>query len=79
MVLSSQKELEDAEDAMKGRDVFNEKPPPKELLTIFEINKAITTSLPKNVVWNHFLSSICCPKLLACKGSMYGFKGFEIN
>jgi hypothetical protein len=74
----SQRELEDANDAMKGCDVFNEKPPPKELLTISEIGNN-TTSLPENVVWNHFVSSICCPKLLACNGVVYGSKGFEVN
>jgi peptidylprolyl isomerase domain and WD repeat-containing protein 1 len=45
----------DVEDVTKGCDVFNEKPPPKEFLTIFEIGKTITTSLPKNMVWNHFV------------------------
>jgi peptidylprolyl isomerase domain and WD repeat-containing protein 1 len=79
MVLSSRREPEDAEDATKGRDVFNEKPPPEELLTISEIGKATTTSLPENVVWNHFLYSKCCPKLPACKGAVYGSEGFEVN
>lgn len=48
----SRREPEDAEDASKGRDVFNEKPPPEELLAISDIGKLTTTSLPENVVWN---------------------------
>ncbi len=31
------------------------------------------------MVWNHFVSSICCLKLHACKGVVYGFKGFELT
>lgn len=77
--MSSQRKLKDAEDGTKGHDVFNEKPPLKKLLTIFEIGTRVTTSLLKNVVWNHFLSLICCPKILACKGVVYGFEGFEVN
>jgi hypothetical protein len=49
---ASRREPEDAEDASKGRDVFNEKPPPEELLAISDIGKLTTTSLPENVVWN---------------------------
>jgi peptidylprolyl isomerase domain and WD repeat-containing protein 1 len=58
MVLSSRREPEDAEDATKGRDVFNEKPPPEELLTISEIGKATTTSLPENVILHTTLGDI---------------------
>eukprot|EP00246_Nothoceros_aenigmaticus_P001782 TRINITY_DN12415_c0_g1_i2.p2 TRINITY_DN12415_c0_g1~~TRINITY_DN12415_c0_g1_i2.p2 ORF type:complete len:231 (+),score=38.89 TRINITY_DN12415_c0_g1_i2:935-1627(+) len=46
----SRREPEDAEDATKGRDVFNEKPPPEELLAISDVGKATTTSLPDNVI-----------------------------
>eukprot|EP00250_Pteridium_aquilinum_P011322 c19990_g2_i1 orf=539-2413(-) len=48
--LFSRREPEEAEDASKGRDVFNEKPPPEELLAVSDVGKAITTSLPDNVV-----------------------------
>lgn len=49
-ILNSRREPEEAEDATKGRDVFNEKPPPEELLAVSELGKAVTTSLPDNVV-----------------------------
>ncbi|XWS28600.1 hypothetical protein CRYUN_Cryun25bG0084400 [Craigia yunnanensis] len=52
--LFSQREPEEPEDATKGRDVFNEKPPADELLAVSDIGKAVTTSLPDNVV--RFLS-----------------------
>lgn len=46
----SRREPEEPEDATKGRDVFNEKPPPDELLAVSDIGKSVTTSLPDNVV-----------------------------
>ncbi|KAH8497965.1 hypothetical protein Peur_073227 [Populus x canadensis] len=48
--LFSRREPEEPEDATKGRDVFNEKPPPDELLAVSDIGKAATTSLPENVI-----------------------------
>lgn len=48
--LFSRREPEEAEDATKGRDIFNEKPPPEELLAVSDVGKAITTSLPDNVI-----------------------------
>lgn len=48
--LFSCREPEEPEDATKGRDVFNEKPPPDELLAVSDIGKAVTTSLPDNVI-----------------------------
>lgn len=48
--LISQREPEEPEDATKGRDVFNEKPPADELLAVSDIGKSSTTSLPDNVV-----------------------------
>ncbi|KAK2968073.1 hypothetical protein RJ640_000488 [Escallonia rubra] len=45
----SRREPEEPEDATKGRDVFNEKPPPDELLAASDIGKSVTTSLPDNV------------------------------
>lgn len=48
--LFSRREPEEAEDATKGRDIFNEKPPPEELLAVSDVGKAISTSLPDNVV-----------------------------
>ena len=54
--LYSRREPEEPEDATKGRDVFNEKPPADELLAVSDIGKSVTTSLPDNVV--SFLSVI---------------------
>ncbi|KAE8691052.1 Peptidylprolyl isomerase domain and WD repeat-containing protein 1 [Hibiscus syriacus] len=48
--LFSRREPEEPEDATKGRDVFNEKPPADELLAVSDIGKAVTTSLPDNVI-----------------------------
>ncbi|OIW21997.1 hypothetical protein TanjilG_28420 [Lupinus angustifolius] len=48
--LFSRREPEEPEDATKGRDVFNEKPPADELLSVSDIGKAATTSLPDNVI-----------------------------
>ncbi|KAB5541697.1 hypothetical protein DKX38_014671 [Salix brachista] len=47
--LFSRREPEEPEDATKGRDVFNEKPPPDELLAVSDIGKSVTTSLPDTV------------------------------
>lgn len=52
----SRREPEEPEDATKGRDVFNEKPPADELLAVSDIGKSVTTSLPENVV-----SYLCLP------------------
>lgn len=49
-MIYSQREPEEPEDASKGRDVFNEKPPPDELMAVSDIGKTATTSLPDNVV-----------------------------
>ncbi|XP_024519756.1 peptidyl-prolyl cis-trans isomerase CYP71 isoform X2 [Selaginella moellendorffii] len=54
----SRREPEEAEDASKGRDVFNEKPPPEELLAISDVGKATTTSLPLNVMMHTTLGDI---------------------
>lgn len=59
-LVHSRREPEEPEDATKGRDVFNEKPPPDELLAASDIGKAVTTSLPDNVV-----SFPTCFKLLS--------------
>lgn len=53
----SRREPEEPEDATKGRDVFNEKPPPEELLAVSDLGKAATTSLPDSLVW--FLNHLC--------------------
>ncbi|GAB4824731.1 cytochrome P450 monooxygenase 71 [Ancistrocladus abbreviatus] len=50
LYLFSRREPEEAEDATKGRDVFNEKPPADELLAVSDLGKAATTSLPDNVI-----------------------------
>nr|CAB3481721.1 unnamed protein product [Digitaria exilis]CAB3483798.1 unnamed protein product [Digitaria exilis] len=47
--LFSRREPEEPEDATKGRDVFNEKPPPEELLAVSDLGKTATTSLPDNL------------------------------
>ncbi|KAF7150825.1 hypothetical protein RHSIM_Rhsim02G0084400 [Rhododendron simsii] len=52
------REPEEPEDATKGRDVFNEKPPPDELLAASDIGKSVTTSLPENVLVHTTLGDI---------------------
>ncbi|XP_010244091.1 PREDICTED: peptidyl-prolyl cis-trans isomerase CYP71 isoform X2 [Nelumbo nucifera] len=54
----SRREPEEPEDATKGRDVFNEKPPPDELLAVSDIGKSVTTSLPDNVILHTTLGDI---------------------
>ena len=56
LLFISRREPEEPEDATKGRDVFNEKPPADELLAVSDIGKSVTTSLPDNVV-----SYLCLP------------------
>lgn len=57
----SRREPEEPEDATKGRDVFNEKPPADELLAVSDIGKSVTTSLPDNVVSSLCICLISCP------------------
>lgn len=54
----SRREPEEPEDATKGRDVFNEKPPPEELLSVSELGKTATTSLPDNLVFHTSMGDI---------------------
>lgn len=56
--LFSRREPEEPEDATKGRDVFNEKPPPDELLAVSDIGKSVTSSLPESVVLHTSLGDI---------------------
>ncbi|XP_039159638.1 peptidyl-prolyl cis-trans isomerase CYP71-like, partial [Eucalyptus grandis] len=56
--LFSWREPEEPEDARKGRDVSNEKPPADELLAVSDTGKSVTTSLPNNVV-SFFLLTLC--------------------
>ncbi|KAL2899500.1 Peptidyl-prolyl cis-trans isomerase CYP71 [Bienertia sinuspersici] len=49
LYMFSRREPEETEDATKGRDVFNEKPPADELLAVSELGNSSTTSLPDNV------------------------------
>ncbi|MCL7050495.1 hypothetical protein MKW94_027772 [Papaver nudicaule] len=56
--LFSRREPEEPEDATKGRDVFNEKPPVDELLAASDIRKFVTTSLPENVIMHTSLGDI---------------------
>lgn len=58
MLFNSKREPEEPDDPTKGRDVFNEKPPPDELLAVSDIGKAVTTSLPDNVVCYGFIWNI---------------------
>ncbi|KAJ6798467.1 putative peptidyl-prolyl cis-trans isomerase CYP71 [Iris pallida] len=81
--LFSQREPEEPEDSTKGRDVFNEKPPPEELLAVSDIGKVVTTSLPDNLVLHTSLGDIHtklypeeCPKTVEnftthCKNGYY--------
>ncbi|KAJ0806414.1 putative peptidylprolyl isomerase transcription factor WD40-like family [Helianthus annuus] len=81
--LFSRREPEEPEDATKGRDVFNEKPPADELMAASEIGKSVTTSLPENVVMHTTLGDIHmklypeeCPKTVEnftthCKNGYY--------
>ncbi|XP_009399087.1 peptidyl-prolyl cis-trans isomerase CYP71 isoform X2 [Musa acuminata AAA Group] len=81
--LFSRREPEEPEDATKGRDVFNEKPPPEELLAVSDLGKAVTSSLPDNVVLHTSLGDIHlrlypeeCPKTVEnftthCKNGYY--------
>uniref|UniRef100_A0A0E0IFR1 peptidylprolyl isomerase n=1 Tax=Oryza nivara TaxID=4536 RepID=A0A0E0IFR1_ORYNI len=56
--LFSRREPEEPEDATKGRDVFNEKPPPEELLAVSDLGKTATTSLPDNLVMHTSMGDI---------------------
>ncbi|KAL3518503.1 hypothetical protein ACH5RR_021092 [Cinchona calisaya] len=56
--LFSRREPEEPEDPTKGRDVFNEKPPADELLAVSELGKAVTTSLPDNVILHTTMGDI---------------------
>ncbi|CAL8999888.1 unnamed protein product [Prunus brigantina] len=56
--LFSQREPEEPEDATKGRDIFNEKPPADELLAASDIGKSVTTSLPDNVILHTTMGDI---------------------
>nr|GMD69531.1 peptidyl-prolyl cis-trans isomerase CYP71 [Ipomoea batatas] len=56
--LFSRREPEEPDDASKGRDVFNEKPPAEELLAVSDIGKAVTTSLPDNVILHTTMGDI---------------------
>ncbi|KAI4386111.1 hypothetical protein MLD38_004072 [Melastoma candidum] len=81
--LFSQREPEEPEDASKGRDVFNEKPPPDELMAVSDIGKSATTSLPDNVIFHTTMGDIHmklypeeCPKTVEnftthCKNGYY--------
>ncbi|KAG4978586.1 hypothetical protein JHK86_038060 [Glycine max] len=56
--LFSRRDPEEPEDATKGRDVFNEKPPADELLSVSDIGKSVTTSLPDNVILHTTMGDI---------------------
>ncbi|XP_078447411.1 cyclophilin71 [Wolffia australiana] len=56
--LFSRREPEEADDASKGRDVFNEKPPAEELLAASELGKTAASSLPDNVILHTSLGDV---------------------
>ncbi|CAI0398240.1 unnamed protein product [Linum tenue] len=56
--LFSRREPEEPEDATKGRDVFNEKPPADELLAVSELGKAAASSLPENVIMHTTMGDV---------------------
>ncbi|KAK3408173.1 hypothetical protein EUGRSUZ_J00463 [Eucalyptus grandis] len=56
--LFSWREPEEPEDARKGRDVSNEKPPADELLAVSDTGKSVTTSLPNNVILHTTMGDI---------------------
>ncbi|KAK8947181.1 hypothetical protein KSP39_PZI007233 [Platanthera zijinensis] len=56
--LFSRREPEEPEDSTKGRDVFNEKPPPDELLAVSDIGKSINSSIPDSLVLHTSLGEI---------------------
>ncbi|KAL9253822.1 Peptidyl-prolyl cis-trans isomerase CYP71-like protein [Drosera capensis] len=58
LYLFSRREPEEAEDASKGRDVFNEKPPADELLAVSDLGKSATTSLPDTVILHTTMGDI---------------------
>ncbi|CAI0398241.1 unnamed protein product [Linum tenue] len=84
------REPEEPEDATKGRDVFNEKPPADELLAVSELGKAAASSLPENVVHMRLYPEEC-PKTVEnftthCRNGYYDnlifhrvIKGFMIQ
>ncbi|KAJ4775642.1 Peptidyl-prolyl cis-trans isomerase-like 1 [Rhynchospora pubera] len=81
--LFSRREPEEPEDATKGRDVFNEKPPAEELLAVSDLGKHISSSLPDNVVLHTSMGDVHlklypeeCPKTVEnftthCKNGYY--------
>eukprot|EP00850_Spirogloea_muscicola_P005865 SM000027S09646 [mRNA] locus=s27:578944:585194:+ [translate_table: standard] len=58
LYLFSQREPEEGEDATQGRDVFNEKPPPEELLALADVARASASSLPDEVVLHTTLGDV---------------------
>ncbi|KAK8960627.1 Peptidyl-prolyl cis-trans isomerase-like 2 [Platanthera guangdongensis] len=56
--LFSRREPEEPEDSTKGRDVFNEKPPPDELLAVSDIGKSVNSSIPDSLVLHTSLGEI---------------------
>eukprot|EP00897_Mesotaenium_endlicherianum_P002680 jgi/Mesen1/243/ME1143095C07533 len=58
LYLFSRREPEEGEDATQGRDVFNEKPPPEELLAIADVARTAASSLPDNAIMHTTLGDI---------------------
>lgn len=58
LYLFSRREPEEGEDASSGRDVFNEKPPPDELMALADVVRSAASSLPDNVILHTTLGDV---------------------
>ncbi|CAI5477995.1 unnamed protein product [Closterium sp. Yama58-4] len=56
--LFSQREPEEGEEPSQGRDVFNEKPPPEEMLALADVARIGASALPDSVVMHTTMGDI---------------------
>ncbi|CAI5996884.1 unnamed protein product [Closterium sp. NIES-64] len=56
--LFSQREPEEGEEPSQGRDVFNEKPPPEEMLALADVARTGSSALPDSVVMHTTMGDI---------------------
>ncbi|CAI5520439.1 unnamed protein product, partial [Closterium sp. Naga37s-1] len=56
--LFSQREPEEGEEPSQGRDVFNEKPPPEEMLALADVARTGASALPDSVVMHTTMGDI---------------------
>eukprot|EP00271_Cylindrocystis_brebissonii_P022293 TRINITY_DN852_c0_g1_i2.p1 TRINITY_DN852_c0_g1~~TRINITY_DN852_c0_g1_i2.p1 ORF type:complete len:547 (-),score=128.77 TRINITY_DN852_c0_g1_i2:474-2114(-) len=54
----SRREPEEGEEASSGRDVFNEKPPPDELMALEDVVRSAASALPDNVILHTSLGDV---------------------